>query len=176
TLAFCQKRLAASQLIFRFFALLDVGIEPIPRRYLTFRIPRCAAARLNPSVNSIGPSIPLLNIVGLARFYRLSPCLDDSGKVVRVNDIDARPVFQFLPRLAEIFHHLLIKKLHLACCTRRMYEPRDVVNDLPPRKFAGLQSFLSTLPILDINIGSVPLEDVARFILQWIAANKEPSV
>src|SRR5262245_7438118 len=57
-----------------------------------------------------------------------------------------------------------------------MHQPRYVVDDLPPRKFAGLQSFLSTLPILDINIGSVPLKDVARFVRQWIGANKEPSV
>src|SRR5215470_4654099 len=109
TLAFRQKFLTSLQFLLGAFAVVDVGIEPIPRRYLTFRITHCAAARLYPSINTISASIPLLNLVGLARFDRLSPCLDDSGKVVRVNDIDARPVFQFLAGLAEILQDLLIE-------------------------------------------------------------------
>src|SRR5262249_33458915 len=35
---------------------------------------------------------------------------------------------------------------------------------------------LPSLAILDINTGSVPFEDVARLILQWIGANQEPSI
>src|SRR5262249_49795272 len=51
-----------------------------------------------------------------------------------------------------------------------------VIDDLAPGEFSGTQGFLSPLAILNVDTGSVPFKDVARFIPQWIGANQEPSI
>src|SRR5262249_45441379 len=71
---------------------------------------------------------------------------------------------------------LPVEKLHFAHCARCSHQAGNVVDDLPPGEFPRMQGFLSPLAILDIYTGSVPFEDVARFIPQWIAANHEPSI
>src|SRR5215813_1934863 len=93
-----------------------------------------------------------------------------------MNRIDQGPVFQLLTCSTEILQGLPVEKLHLAPCTRRGHETGNVVDDLPPGEFSCAHRFLSPLPILDICTGSVPLEDVARFIPQRIGANQEPSI
>src|SRR5215469_18881383 len=93
-----------------------------------------------------------------------------------MNGLDQGPVLQFLICPTEILQSLPVQKLHLAHCTRRCHEPRNVVNDLTPGEFSCTQDLLPPLAILDVCAGSVPSKDVARFIPQWIAANQERSI
>ena len=93
-----------------------------------------------------------------------------------MNRTDEGPVLQLLICFAEILQGLAVQKLNLAHCTRRRHEPGNVVDDLPPGEFSRAQVLLSPLAILDVYAGSVPFEDVARFIPQWIGANQKPSI
>src|SRR5215471_15905894 len=93
-----------------------------------------------------------------------------------MNGIDQSPVLQFLICPTEILQSLPVQKLHLAHCTRRCHEPRNVVDDLTPGEFSCTQDLLPPLAILDVCAGSVPFKNVARFIPQWISANQEPSI
>src|SRR5215475_6212907 len=93
-----------------------------------------------------------------------------------MNRTNEGPVLQLLSCLAEILQGLAVKKLDLAHCTRRSHEPGNVVDDLPPGEFSLSNRILSSLAILNVYTGSVPFEDVARSIPQWIATNQEPSI
>src|SRR6516164_9801271 len=176
TLAFREECLASFQFLLGALAVVDVDKEPIPCRYFTFRIPHRAAASLEPSVNTISASVTMLSFKVLARFDRLFPRLDCLRKIIGMNDTDAGPVLQLLSCLAEILQSLAVDKLNLAHSTRRSHEPGNVVDDLPPGQFPRMQGLLSLLATVDVYTGSVPFEDVARFILQWIGANQEPSM
>ena len=63
-----------------------------------------------------------------------------------------RPVFQLLICFAEILQFLAVEKLRLARCRRHIYEPGNIVDNLPPGQFARPHHFLSTLTILDVNV------------------------
>ena len=171
-----QIALARLQSLFSLFAIIDVCKEEIPGGYRTFRISHREAANLEPSVNAISASATVLNLIDLPRFDRLFARLDYARKVIRMNGIDEGPVLQLLICFAEILQGLAVEKLHLAHCARRSHEPGNVVDDLPPGQFPRTQGFLSPLAILDIYTGSVPFDDVARFIPQWIGAKQEPSI
>src|SRR5215467_10370342 len=93
-----------------------------------------------------------------------------------MNRTDEGPVLQLLSCLTEILQGLTVQKLHFAHCAHRRHEPGNVVDNLAPRQFPRVQGLLYPLAILDVYTGSVPFEDVAAFILQWIAANQEPSI
>src|SRR6516164_4678428 len=93
-----------------------------------------------------------------------------------MNRTDEGPVLQLLSCLTEILQGLTVQKLHFAHCAHRRHEPGNVVDNLAPRQFPRMQGLLYSLAILDVYAGSVPFEDVAPFILQWIAANQEPSI
>src|SRR6516162_1411995 len=93
-----------------------------------------------------------------------------------MNRTDEGPVLQLLSCLTEILQGLTVQKLHFAHCSHRRHEPGNIVDNLAPRQFPRMQGLLYSLAILDVYTGSVPFEDVAPFILQWIAANQEPSV
>src|SRR5215467_1435408 len=166
----------ALAIVFSLFAIIDVCKEQIPRGYLIFRILHRETANLEPSVNSIGTAAAVFNLVDLPRLDRLFAHLNYARKVIWMNRTDEGPVLQLLICLAEILQGLAVQKLHFAHCTSGCHEPRNVVDDLLPRKFSRPQGFLPSLAILDINTGSVPFEDVARLILQWIGANQEPSI
>ena len=60
--------------------------------------------------------------------------------------------------------------------THRSHEPGNVVDDLPPGQFPRTQGLLSPLAILDVHIGSVPFEDLARFVPQRVGAKQEPAI
>ena len=93
-----------------------------------------------------------------------------------MNRADEGPVLQLLICPAEILQGLAVQKLHLAHCARRRHEPWNVVDDLPPGEFSRMQVFFSLFVILDVYTGSVPFENVARFIPEWIGTNEEPSI
>jgi hypothetical protein len=63
-----QGELGLTQHFLGAFSVVDVSQEEIPRGYLTFRIPRRAATRLEPSVRTISAPTTQLNIADLARF------------------------------------------------------------------------------------------------------------
>src|SRR6516162_10469041 len=93
-----------------------------------------------------------------------------------MNRTDEGPVLQLLSCLTEILQGLTVQKLHFAHCAHRRHEPGNIVDNLAPRQFPRMQGLLYPLAILDVYAGSVPFEDVAPFILQWITANQEPSI
>ena len=93
-----------------------------------------------------------------------------------MNGADERPVLQLLVCFAEILQGLAVEKLHLAHWPHRRHESGNAIDDLPPGEFSRTQGFLAPLAILDVHVGSVPFEDVARFIPQWIGAKQEPSI
>src|SRR5262249_54002943 len=121
-------------------------------------------------------STTLLNVIGLARFDRFSPRLDCARKIVRMNNVGPGPVLQLLSCLAEILQNLTVEVLDLAGCSRRMHEPWNVVDDLPPGEFLGTQGFLPSLAILDVDIRSVPFDDFPRFVPQRAGAKQEPAI
>ena len=63
-----------------------------------------------------------------------------------MNGIDQSLVLQLFTGFAEILESLLVEKLHFAHCARRIHEPRNVVDDLPPGEFSLMQAFLDSLP------------------------------
>src|ERR1700746_2426586 len=93
-----------------------------------------------------------------------------------MNRADEGPVLQLLTCPTEILQGLTVQKLNLAHCRCRSHKPGNVVDDLPPGELTRAHRILSPLAILDVNTGSVPFEDVARFTPEWIGANQEPSI
>src|ERR1700740_2483488 len=93
-----------------------------------------------------------------------------------MNRTDEGPLLQLLTCPTEILQGLAVQKLNLAHCRCRSHKPGNVVDDLPPGELTRAHRILSSLSILDVYTGSVPFEDVARFISQWIAANQGPSI
>jgi hypothetical protein len=112
----------------------------------------------------------------LPRLYGLCKAFDRARKVVRMNDIQPGPVRQLLSCFAVILQGLAVDKLRFAHCTRRMHEPRNIVDDLAPGEFIRLQHLLSQLAILDLYIGSVPSDDFPGSVAQWIGAKYEPAI
>src|SRR6516225_8890333 len=94
--------------------VLDVCMERIPVSYLAFRISRWYGTHLEPAVNPIRAKKTRLNVKVLARFDRLGPRLDYAGKILRMNDTDAAPVFQLLICFAEILLFRAVEKLRRA--------------------------------------------------------------
>src|SRR5262249_53446826 len=131
---------------------------------------------LESSVNAVSAATTVLNLIDLSRFNGFLARLDHTRKVIWMNCADERPVLQFFTCSTEILKGLSVEKLYLSHCPRRGHEPGNVVNDLPPREFSRAQGFLAPLAVLDVYKGSVPFEDVARFIPQWIGTNQEPSI
>src|SRR5262249_28913620 len=101
---------------------------------------------------------------------------DHTGKVIWMNRTDERPILQLFTCSTEILKGLPVEELYLSHSPRRGHEPGNVVNDLPPRELSGTQVLLSPFVILDVSTGSVPFEDVARIIPEWIGANQEPAI
>ena len=167
---FAEVGLGLQQGLLRELAIIDIGQQEIPGAYRTFRIAHWEAANLEPSIDAIGAPTTVLNRIDLARFDGLCQSLNHAGKVIRMNGIDEGPVLQILICLAEILQDLAIEELDLARCAQRSYEPRNVVDDLPPGHFPRAQAFLSPLAILDIQIDSVPFDDFPRFVSQWVRA------
>src|SRR5262249_36981235 len=114
--------------------------------------------------------------IDLSGFDGFLSLLEHARQVIRVNGLDESPFLQLLLCSAEIFQRLAVQKLHLSHRAGRSHEPRNAIADLTPREFARTQRFLSTLAILNVYTGSVPFEDVARFIPERIGANQEPSI
>src|SRR5215469_8400915 len=113
------------------------------------------------SGNSIRAKKTGLDVKVLARFDRLGPRLDYAGKILRMNDTGAAPVFQLLICFAEILLFRAVEKLRRARCPCRIHESGNIVDNLPPGQFAGPQGCLCLLSILDVNICSVPSDDAA---------------
>jgi len=103
----------------------------------------------------------VLDFVDPSAFDGLDAGLDYAGKVIRMNDIDQGPVLQLLVCFAEILQGLAVEKLDVAPCARRRHQPGNVIDDLPPRQFARSQAFLCALAILNVNVCSVPPDDLA---------------
>lgn len=78
-----------------------------------------------------------------------------------MNCIAEGPILQIITRLAEILQRLAVEKLHLAACAHGRNKPGDIVDDLEPVDLPRSQEFLCPLPVLDINVCSVPLDYVA---------------
>src|SRR6516225_9901073 len=150
-------------------------MKRIPVADLAFRISRWYGAHLEPAVNPIRASKTGLDVKGLARFDRLCPSLDYARKILRMNHTDASPVLQLLICFAEILQFRAVEKRRLARCPD-IHKPGNIVDNLPPGQFAGPQGFLSALAILDLGTGSVPFDDLLRFVSQWIGAKQEPAI
>src|SRR5262249_14885571 len=164
------------QRLFSLLAVINICKQEVPGGYRTCRTLHREAANLEPSVNAIRPSTTMLNFIGLPGFYRLHTDLDDARKVFRMNDIDESPVLQLLTGFAEILQGLSVKKLHLARSTRRSHEPGNVVDDLPPGQFPRTQSILSAFAILNIQIDSIPFDDLAQVVAQRVGAKQKPAM
>src|SRR5215469_804986 len=123
---------------------------------------RCLyGAHLEPAVNPIRAKKTGLNVKVLARFDRLGPSLDYAGEILRMNDTAAAPVFQLLICFAEILLFRPVEKLRRARSPRRIHEPGNIVDNLPPGQLPRPQGCLCLLSILDVNICSVPSDDAA---------------
>src|SRR5262249_12337660 len=153
---------------FSLFAIIDVYKKQIPRGYLVFLISHRETADLEPSINAISAAATVLNLIDLPRLDRFFACLNYARKVIWMNRTDEGPILQLLTCSTEIPKSLAVQELHFAHCTRRRHEPWDVVDDLPPREFSRAQGFLAPLTVFDVYTGSVPFQDLARFIPQWI--------
>src|SRR5215469_16527693 len=136
-------------------------MKRIPVSYLAFRISRWYGAHLEPAVNPIGAPKTGLDVQVLARFERRCPRLDYAGKILRMNDTDAAPVFQLLICFAEILLFRAVEKLRRARGPCRIHESGNIVDNLPPGQLPRPQGCLCLLSILDVNICSVPSDDAA---------------
>src|SRR5262245_51761960 len=91
-----------------------------------------------------------------------------------MNCIDEGPVLQLLICFPEVFQSLAVEELDLAHCAPRSDKARDIVDNLPPGQFSRTQGLLSPLAIIDVQIGSVPLNDIARLVSQRVRTKQEP--
>src|SRR6185295_12829241 len=156
--------------------MIDVGKEEIPSGYRTFRIPHWEAANLEPSINAISSPATLLNAIDLPRFVRFGTCLDHARKIIRMIGIDQGPVFQLHARPAEILQRLAVEKFHFAHSSRRSHEPGNAIDGFPPGHFPRTQVLISPFTFLDIEVGSVPSDNLPRVVPQRAGAKQEPAI
>src|SRR5581483_4809044 len=76
----------------------------------------------------------------------------------------------------EILQGLMIEELHLAHRSHGRDKPGNVVDDLAPREFPRMQSFLPPLAVVDVEIGSIPFHDLAGLVAKRINAEQMPAV
>src|SRR5215475_9480846 len=95
-------------------AIIDICKEEIPGGYFVFRIPHWEPTYLEPSINAIGASTTVLNLIDMAGFNAFLTGRDYSGKIIGMHRADERPVLQLLICSAEILQRLSVEKLDFA--------------------------------------------------------------
>src|SRR5215469_1321277 len=125
--------LALQKLLLGSLAIIDVCKEEIPGGYFVFRISQWEAADLEPSIHSVSTPATMFDFVDSTLFNGLTTSLHDARKSIRMNGISQGPVLQLLICLTEVLESLAVEKLNFTHWAHRRHQPRDVIDDLPPR-------------------------------------------
>src|SRR5207302_676162 len=108
----------------------DVGLEDAPPEDASCRVPHRQTLHMEPSIDAVGAALAELDVVRLPGFERPAPYGNDARKVIRVNGVRARPVFQFFERLAKVVEDLTVDEFHGSVRRQDCNEGGNPVDDL----------------------------------------------
>ncbi len=176
SLCFGQVGFAAAQLLFCFFAVVDIRHQVIPADNAAFGVTLRTTSYVEPTVHAIGSTATILNIKRLPGFDRVPIGVDHAMKVIRMNVVAGVPILQFLNRLAEIFQHLPVDEFDLARRTRGGNKPGNAVDDQAQALLIRPEGILGALPVVDVGQQHVPAGDTAARVSHGESARLEPPV
>src|SRR5437868_1219054 len=108
-----------------------------------------------------------------------SECFPHAGehtrKLVRRNDIACLPVRQRFDRTKKL-QHSAVDLFDFTGWSQHGDLSGNAVNDQASVELARPQLLVGSLAILDVDVRSVPLDDVSRLVSQWVGPEKKPTL
>ena len=93
-----------------------------------------------------------------------------------MNSIGVFPILQFVACPSEVFEDLAIYEFDPTLGVHNGDHPGNGVDDQAEALFAHSESFLRALPVFQVDIDSVPFDDLARLVQLRIGAEEEAAI
>src|SRR5258708_863034 len=116
--------------------------------------------QVKPTVDAVGAAQAEVELERTGRAGRPHPCFDRTDhewEILGMHGIESPPAFQLFESPAEILRHLTVDELGLARGRVCGNETRNAVED-------AAKVDLGTFAVVDIGVGSTPLDDCSRCI------------
>ena len=149
-----QHELALARLYHLFGALHIVNVRQhdVPPGDLIVIVAHGQRSNLEPSINAIGASAPMLNQIRPSRRYRLRECRGHSRQIVRMHGVVRRPRLQVLACLSEVFEDFAAEELDTAAGIHRNNEAGKAFDELAVVHFDRVQHGLCPPPVINVRV------------------------
>src|SRR6266566_1114342 len=96
-----EQPLFAGQQVLSAFPVIDIDLQVEPAQDATVRISQGQTENVEPAVDAIRSPMAALNVVWTAHFVSLPLLRERARKILRMNRVGDRPIFQFVERPAD---------------------------------------------------------------------------
>ena len=176
SLSVCEKRLTATERVFRPPSLLHVRNQEIPTDGVAIRIHQRSTANLKPLIHTVEATQMVLHFERCASLKRLRHGGDYLRKFIGWDDGASLPAVQRRSGAAKELRHSAVYLPDFARRPQHRDLGRNAIDNQSSLLLAVPELFLRLFPVVDVDDASVPFQDLSVFVAERKCRHDTPAV